>query len=97
MAEKKSVNVAKRATIIGVSIFWIITIILGLIAILIKPAAQNLTANSNTTTPELARAMTYGQFEGDFEQTTDANTGEVIAGVEFSAFFLRDPPFSCET
>ena len=62
MAEKKTKNVAKRATIIGVSIFWIITIILGLIAILIKPAVQNLTANSNPTTPELASAMTYGQF-----------------------------------
>ena len=81
--EKSKGTFCRRATIIGVTIFCVISIILGILVLLTRTGVVNKTKDI-ITDPELARAMTYEQFEDG-----DDNV-EGTDNVKFSAFFLRD-------
>ena len=81
--EKSKGTFCRRATIIGVTIFCVISIILGILVLLTRTGVVNKTKKI-ITDPELARAMTYEQFEDGDEDI------EGTDNVKFSAFFLRD-------
>ena len=73
----------QKSTIVGITIFVVISIILGVLAVL---TGNEVTSKKKRKVldPELARAMTYEEF-----QEGDENI-EGTDNVKFSAFFLRD-------
>ena len=73
----------QKSTIVGITIFVVISIILGVLAVL---TGNEVTSKKKLKVldPELARAMTYEEF-----QEGDENI-EGTDNVKFSAFFLRD-------
>ena len=80
--QRKNWN-AQKITIVGITVFVIISIILGVLAVL---TGNEVTSKKKRKVldPELARAMTYEEF-----QEGDENI-EGTDNVKFSAFFLRD-------
>ena len=82
-------NLAK-VTKIGVAIYLVIAVILSTLLIIMQNQKSNKLAKSKILDPELARAMTYEQFEpgSDDVYSTDGETK--VDNVKFSAFFLRD-------
>ena len=81
--EKKNNWNMQKSTIVGVAIFVVISIILGVLVILTGNEVAGK-KKRKVFDPELARAMTYEQF-----QDGDENI-EGTDNVKFSAFFLRD-------
>lgn len=68
---------------LGITIYLVVVIILGAIALLISGEKVSKKEGISTD-PELARAMTYDQFEDGDENI------EGTDNVKFSAFYLRD-------
>ena len=68
---------------LGITIYLVVIIILGAIALLISGEKVSKKKGISTD-PELARAMTYDQFEDGDENI------EGTDNVKFSAFYLRD-------
>ena len=82
--EKKSVKSKfAKAVIIGILLYVVILIVLAALFLLSRREIKNSTKNLNLD-PELARAMTYDQFEDGDENI------EGTDNVKFSAFYLRD-------
>ena len=82
--EKKSVKSKfAKAVIIGILLYVVILIVLAVLFLLPRREIKNSTRNLNLD-PELARAMTYDQFEDGDENI------EGTDNVKFSAFYLRD-------
>ena len=68
---------------LGIAIYLVVAIILGAIAVLIS-GKKVIEKKEISIDPELARAMTYDQFEDGNENI------EGTDNVKFSAFYLRD-------
>ena len=87
MNEPKNENSKKwnmqKVTIVGIAVFVVISIILGVLAVLTGNEVASK-KKIKVLDPELARAMTYEEF-----QEGDENI-EGTDNVKFSAFFLRD-------
>ena len=77
-------------TKIGVVIYFTIAIVLTMLTFFKKTEKIGQTSKDVILAPELARAMTYEQFEegSDDVYSTDGETK--VDNVKFSAFFLRD-------
>ena len=72
-----------KAVIIGIPVYVVFLIFLTALFLLSRKEIKNSTRNLNLD-PELARAMTYDQFEDGDENI------EGTDNVKFSAFYLRD-------
>ena len=83
MEKKSDKSKIAKAVIIGISFYVVILIALTALFLLSRREIKNSTRNLNLD-PELARAMTYEQFEDGDENI------EGTDNVKFSAFYLRD-------
>ena len=83
MEKKSDKSKFAKAVIIGTSFYVVILIALTALFLLSRREIKNSTRNLNLD-PELARAMTYDQFEDGDENI------EGTDNVKFSAFYLRD-------
>ena len=83
MEKKSDKSKFAKAVIIGISFYVVILIALTALFLLSRREIKNSTRNLNLD-PELARAMTYDQFEDGDENI------EGTDNVKFSAFYLRD-------
>ena len=83
MEKKSDKSKFAKAVIIGISFYVVILIALTALFLLSRREIKNSTRNLNLD-PELARAMTYEQFEDGDENI------EGTDNVKFSAFYLRD-------
>ena len=83
MEKKSDKSKFAKAVIIGISFYVVILIALTALFLLSRRENKNSTRNLNLD-PELARAMTYDQFEDGDENI------EGTDNVKFSAFYLRD-------
>ena len=81
-SKKNKLNM-KKTTVIGIAVFVIISIVLGVLTILTENEVVSKKKEKNLN-PELARAMTYEEFHEGDENIEGTNN------VKFSAFFLRD-------
>ena len=83
MEKKSDKSKFAKAVIIGISFYVAILIALTALFLLSRREIKNSTRNLNLD-PELARAMTYDEFEDGDENI------EGTDNVKFSAFYLRD-------
>ena len=83
MEKKSDKSKFAKAVIIGIPVYVVFLIVLTALFLLSRREIKNSTRNLNLD-PELARAMTYDQFEDGDENI------EGTDNVKFSAFYLRD-------
>ena len=83
MLKFESTKLPKKKFLIGVAIA-VVAVVAIIVAVLMAGSKERVERVSRGTDPELARAMTYDQFE-DGDENVDGTDN-----VKFSAFFLRD-------
>ena len=77
-------------TKVGIVVYLVIAIILSVLAIFTKTEGPKRISKKVNLDPELARAMTYEQFEDGSDVVYEAGSDNVVDNVKFSSFFLRD-------
>ena len=95
LRKKITLNKVQKVSLSIVSSLVLIAFILTLVFFIGKNKSKSLIKDNMVLDPELARAMTYGQFhDGDdavYEVDENGDTTEnIVDNVKFSAFFLKD-------
>ena len=83
MLKFESTKLPKKKFLIGLAAL-VVALVAIIVAVLMAGGKEKVRKDSKVLDPELARAMTYDQFE-DGDENVDGTDN-----VKFSAFFLRD-------